>query len=119
MASSRSNDSRNGEPIIVQTFTGVDNGEKLTAINLQDIVSGTIWRAKKFVTHEDDLEFGGKISDVVVRKMGITEERMGGIDGVRKWWTNHRKIVKDRLLRKRNNTGRKIREKMEGACRRQ
>lgn len=113
-----SDGSQERETVSVDIFTGVDDREKLTAINLQDIVSTTIWKVKKFVTHDSDLEFGGMISKVVIRKMNITEKNMGGADGVRKWWSNHRKIVKDRLLRKRNNTGRKIREKMERTCHR-
>ena len=99
-------------------FTGVENTERITASEIQNIVSNTIWKVKKFITNDEELEYGGVISKAVLSRMGITEEKMGGEDAVRRWWTDHKKTVKNGLLRKRNNTGRKIREKMEGKRRR-
>lgn len=76
-------------------------------------VAGQMFRYKKFITNERELDYGGEICKKISEKMG-----MAGMseEGKREWWGMVKQSVRIKINKKRSAASQKIRENFMSKC---
>ena len=96
-----------GSSVVVDRFRNIE-GDRLTAL-IGDAVTKGVFPHKKFIQHDSELDFGGKIQVAVCMYLLVEEEN------AKAYWTEERReLARKKLTKKRNNVSEQVKKTMIG-----